>query len=433
MSNFRVSLIVLALSISAAGAKWSGFQSDHVTLFTDREDGARSVLTELESARAALAALGLPVAGQSKPITLLLASKQSDLRDAWPSNISENGTLGGLAYAYEDRVFVLVDMSRPEAHRNLLHEYIHALVGQRFVGVPRWIDEGIAEHYSTLAVRDGQASLGRLDARRRWRQDSCPRPGSLRQILEAEPNSFISQNGSGAFYLPSAITIRYLIEKYGISRLYEAINSFREGTSIEMAIRKTYEQSLDEIEAEAIDACRSNLDPKEHASIAPLAIVTEILNDSDRYFSYMYADILARSTGHQDQAISRLRELLRTNKDDALAKRGIGVALLYKGDFDNATMQLQESWKSLKGDATTLYHLVIACTNSSNCQPEDYLDDAKALLVTHPELGKIKDWSAEIDRKSAEDEAGDSPFLPEEKPAPKPGSKRIEKNSDSSG
>lgn len=373
------------------------------------------MLVELENARSDLAALGLHVFANGKPITVILSSRQSDLRDAFPSNISDNGTMGGLTYSFEDRIFVLADMSRPEARKNLLHEFVHAIVGGRFVNVPRWIDEGIAEHYSTLTVRNGEASLGPLDARRRWSQGHCPSTGSLRQILSEEPNALISKSGSGAFYLPAAVVIRYLIEEYGIERVYLMIHAFQEGTSIENAVSKTYGHDIDEIEAAAITSCKSNFVPKEHAVAVQAPITPSLVSDADHQFICAYADILARTFGHQDQAIKKLQDLLKTNASDSFAKRGIGIALLYKKEFDQASTFLMDSWKSLPGDTTTLYHLVIACMNSSNCEAEHYANDVKVLLAAHPYLGEAKAWSAELEEEA---DGEDSLFLRDEKPEP---------------
>jgi tetratricopeptide (TPR) repeat protein len=112
----------------------------------------------------------------------------------------------------------------------LFHEYTHAVVHSITPQCPRWIDEGLAEYFSTSYPR----MIGQLIPLRRI-EDSF---------------SGLSDRNVGVAYQESYSAVSYLIETYGLYRIKEMLESLSKGTDINQAFKdafsKTYADFISE-------------------------------------------------------------------------------------------------------------------------------------------------------------------------------------------
>jgi predicted nucleic acid-binding protein len=72
--------------------------------------------------------------------------------------------LGGYFFSSDDmNIVALADGDRDESLRTIFHEYVHLVIGNVSQGMPLWLNEGLAEYYSTFHVEDGgrRALVGR--------------------------------------------------------------------------------------------------------------------------------------------------------------------------------------------------------------------------------------------------------------------------------
>jgi tetratricopeptide (TPR) repeat protein len=102
----------------------------------------------------------------------------------------------------------------------LFHEYTHAAVHSITQRCPRWIDEGMAEYFS----EGNQQKIGQL----------IP----LRNI----ENSFLGLSGRNVYiaYQESYSAVSYLIEKYGMHRMKEMLESLSKGSDPDQAFRNAF-------------------------------------------------------------------------------------------------------------------------------------------------------------------------------------------------
>jgi len=105
----------------------------------------------------------------------------------------------------------------------LFHEYTHAVVHSITPRCPLWINEGLAEYFSTSYPR----KIGQL----------IP----LRNI----ENSFsgLSATNARIAYHESYSAVSYLIEKYGLYRMKEMLESLSKGTDINQAFRNAFSKT----------------------------------------------------------------------------------------------------------------------------------------------------------------------------------------------
>lgn len=132
-------------------------------LITDGSvDDARQLLTELEVFRQTVSRfLGLPHEHRTK-VNVYLWADPEEFEQFRPPSVSPNKPLGG--YHISDgftHALVVRRQPDPQATRpSLFHEYTHLLTNRLLRRVPLWINEGLAELFSTFRVAGAQFTFG---------------------------------------------------------------------------------------------------------------------------------------------------------------------------------------------------------------------------------------------------------------------------------
>ncbi len=133
------------------------------------------------------------------------------------------------AGCYDGKIRVPIrgaDRQGPLLKKVLFHEYTHALVRSITQSCPLWINEGLAEYFSTNYPRKiGQAI-------------------PLRNL----ERSFSGLGGRdvGIAYMESYSAVSYLIDKYGLYRTKQLLLSLSKGADINQAFRDSFGITYDE-------------------------------------------------------------------------------------------------------------------------------------------------------------------------------------------
>jgi Flp pilus assembly protein TadD len=126
--------------------------SPHFEIYTDTgERAAKQVLTKLEQARRVM---GTGRGAPDSATRVLLFGSEREFAKLRPVASSR----GFFQSGPERDLIVLAD--GPERDRIVVHEYSHALLNRTTAPLPQWLEEGLAEVYSTLSVKSGRASIG---------------------------------------------------------------------------------------------------------------------------------------------------------------------------------------------------------------------------------------------------------------------------------
>jgi hypothetical protein len=97
------------------------------------------------------------LAGSPPPATIVGFNSYKDYKPYSPNSAI-------LAYYLRDEPgdsIVLSDLDL-ERTRVAIHEYVHLLVSHSGLSIPLWLNEGMAEVYSTLEAKDGKLVLGEM-------------------------------------------------------------------------------------------------------------------------------------------------------------------------------------------------------------------------------------------------------------------------------
>jgi hypothetical protein len=265
-----MTLLLLAACVAAAApfdvhartpqSDWKRLRSEHfVAVGNAGYVPMRNVLVELEGFRQALlrSSPGLRVAS-STPTTVVILKDEASFSRFRPRDLDGRRRDAVAAYLISgpDANYLVVP-----AHRNssrtfhyLFHEYTHLIVRQTRANVPEWLNEGLAEFYSTFRAspRDGRSVLGEPPQNRLPLLNSAQRL-PLRELLTmgSEERARADVRRQQMFYTQSWALVHFLTlgdggrHRPGIAAYLAALDQNR---SVEAAIESAFGLSLAALE-----------------------------------------------------------------------------------------------------------------------------------------------------------------------------------------
>ncbi|MCW5965106.1 MAG: hypothetical protein KIT83_13790 [Bryobacterales bacterium] len=153
-------LAVLALLLagvsSAKDVAWRKLRSEHFEIYTaDSDKTARRVLEHLERVRAAFQMLTNSKTQAARPVRVVLFRGKREY---------EPFSLPGFSDAYymsaRGRDHIVLSDFAEDAERVLNHEYFHLFSKNAGFDLPVWLEEGLADYFSTLRITAKDVSVG---------------------------------------------------------------------------------------------------------------------------------------------------------------------------------------------------------------------------------------------------------------------------------
>jgi tetratricopeptide (TPR) repeat protein len=148
------------IPLPSSKQQWIRAKSAHfVTLSGASPRRTQQIIDQLETAAAALRQIDPIFAAEGEPIRLILFARS---RDAAPyfDLLLGNRSAGVFLVGPDGSGTMLVDASRPFADRTVLHELVHNLLANSGTHLPLWLEEGLAEYYSTAVVSGNAVHFG---------------------------------------------------------------------------------------------------------------------------------------------------------------------------------------------------------------------------------------------------------------------------------
>jgi tetratricopeptide (TPR) repeat protein len=293
--------------------------------------------------------------------------------------------------------FVVVSAAaEPDVHRVLYHEALHRFVRHHLPEAPLWLNEGLAEFYSTLEVAPGEAWVGRQVIEHVVRlQRGQRRPlAELLEVTAADAHAEEEAVQDGAFYAESWALVHHLLtaEEGGRAAIARYAGRLRDGHDPIAAFTAEFGDlaSLDRrIDGELRRA------PREPARVA--------VGGSPRHGEQRPAPSIAPADLHY-----RLGWLLAHHSPAraAAAREAFDIALGFNADHAGATMGL--GWlEELAGDHDAARQLYARAAALDQRDPLPRLLEAESLLRL---AGELRDSPRRADRTQATLEAARDGF-----------------------
>ena len=155
----RVSYVAVACTVAALAAShdpWLRIQSPNFELFTTAgERDGRGLLLHFEQVRGFFQeAFGREFASR-KPVRLIAFRNEKEFAPYRP-----NEAAAAFYHPGRDHDFIVMSHISAEESQVATHEYTHLLINQAGVEMPVWLNEGLADLYSTLEQAGTRTVLG---------------------------------------------------------------------------------------------------------------------------------------------------------------------------------------------------------------------------------------------------------------------------------
>lgn len=337
----RMSLILtflLSASAFAAQPEWVTMQNENFRVYSSASEGStREVLNYLERVRGFFVQFTGAELDKSAPISVVIFGSEKEYQPY---------RLNSFAVAYyssqSDRDFIVIGKLGAQSSQIAAHEYTHLVYQHAGYSLPPWLNEGLAELFSTLRgsgddTEFGDILLGRLQA---LNEDKWV---PLETILSADNTSpyYNETKQAGALYNEGWALVHMLTttEQYRPKFLavVQAINS---GTPSVQALESVYGMPLAQLENALKSYIRGNafnhlkvkikLDRTEKLTAQP-ADVFEVRE--------LQAELLMGLKDRQAEARSRFEELAREQPKRAEPRANLGYLAWRDGNRSEAVEQ----------------------------------------------------------------------------------------------
>jgi hypothetical protein len=304
----QVILGLLCASASAGQPTWILMQNQHFRVLSSAsERDTREVLNQFELISGFFSQVTKSKSISGEPVPVIIFGTEKEYQ---PYRLNEFAT----AYYFNqgDRDFIVVGKLGEQNKQTASHEYTHLELARAGFTLPPWLNEGIAELFSTLNKQGdftlyGDVLRGRLQelSRQKW----VP----LETILDVDRNSpYYNESGkAGSFYDESWALVHMLAtsEPYR-DKFWSFVAEVSRGTDSAAALQQAYGMPLAKIEANARSYIEGNRFYQIKAKV-PLDAAEKLTSQPADQFEVreMQAVLMMSFRDRQEEARSRLEAL----------------------------------------------------------------------------------------------------------------------------
>lgn len=158
-----IALFIPTLGFAAKPAKWIAVQSPLFTILTPAPEAtARRWAVELEQFRRAMQSVVSVPEASLQPVLVLLLPTDRELRPLKPLENGKPQALGGffVDVGGVHALALALDANEETTRRVVFHEAVHWYSASSEQTLPAWLEEGVAEVYSTFRVEGDTCSFG---------------------------------------------------------------------------------------------------------------------------------------------------------------------------------------------------------------------------------------------------------------------------------
>jgi tetratricopeptide (TPR) repeat protein len=161
--------LLSAVAIAAPADAWLRIRTADFELFTTAgERAGRDLVRHFEQVRSFFLQIFGLQATDGKPVRIIAFHSDKEFQPYRPSEAATAFYRAGSEHDY-----IVMSSTDAEHYQVATHEYTHMLIGQLSGTVPLWLNEGLAEVYSTMQQAGDKVQVG------------LPPPGRGRMLLEA--------------------------------------------------------------------------------------------------------------------------------------------------------------------------------------------------------------------------------------------------------
>jgi tetratricopeptide (TPR) repeat protein len=387
-----------ALRAEAPGeGAWLRVDTAHFTLISDSsEKRTREIGTELERFRAVLAAYhpGFKV-DPPRPTSVFIFNRKAEFD---PHRRYEGGKptdhpgyfLGGADTNY---ISLLLAGSAGDASRMVYHEYVHEFLSYNLSSVPSWLEEGLAEFYSTFRADEHGAQIG-LPIQNHVDLLATATLLPLPRLFEVDFFSpdYHETKRAGVFYAESWALVHYLFQGSTGRKPQVAafLESLRRGASLEETFRNSFQTSPDHLMDELLRYLArrkfpftiieyKDLPVDVSARMSPMTV-----SEADARIEELQHELDVRGIGMNSQA---MKTTPGPHGSEALREIALGRRSDLDGNIEGAYAHARKALELEPADPMVCYFAAYLLTR----YPQLEATEATAGVGIEPRIAKVRD------------------------------------------
>jgi len=392
----RVALAFLAIAVCLPAAThdpWLKITSANFELYTTaNERDGRDLIRHFEQVRSFfLQAFGSRLRA-SRPARIIAFRNEKEYRPYRPNEFATAFFQPG---AFHD--LIVISSAASERYPVAVHEYTHLMIHQSGMELPPWLNEGLAELYSSLEPHGERILVGRLIPERLLvlrREPWIP----LAALLAADHSSlyYNEKSHAGMFYAESWALVHMLnLDPEYRPQLKSLVAALREKENDPAAaFAKAYGKPLEEVEA-ALHAYFNG--PTVHAQLFDVQVpqtidAAEIQTAASLPARLALAELLANRRGAGEPARAAYDQLAKDYPDRWEVEEGRARFAWQRRDLDGAAQHFERAIKlGCKNLPSLLLYARVLSYNDHPTEEADVLRKAVNLFPdsdeAHLELG----------------------------------------------
>ena len=372
---FLVSVLAVAAGTAAAAPDWVRIESPHFELFTNagERSGRRTVLY-FEQVRDFFLKTGSVGAVPSSPVRIVRFRSPREFEPYRPFK-----TASAFYMSSPKRDLIVMGTPNRQTKKAAVHEYVHLLVKHSGAELPVWLNEGLAELYSTLEPQGKQVAFGkaaRVLGDRQW----LP----IRELISVDYDSphFDERDRTKVFYAQSwALTHMLSLSNQYRERFTDFLKGV-DGDTGEEAFRWVYGKTLDQVENDFKRyVVRKRLPTVDYEirlkkpKVQP-ATATEV--------RLVQAGLLV-GLNRREQALEIYRDLARQDPGDWRIPEALGYLASFSGDGESARRHFARAVE-LEAANPRLYYDYALLLQEADAEPEVIKPVLRKAIALEPDF-----------------------------------------------
>lgn len=376
---FLASILAVAAGTAVAAPDWVRMESPHFELFTNAgERSGRRTILFFEQVRDFFLKTGNVGEVPSVPVRIIRFRSPKEFEPYRPFKAA-----AAFYMSSPKRDLIVMGTPGRQTKNAAVHEYVHLLVKHSGAKLPVWLNEGLAELYSTLEPQGKQVSFGkaaRVLGDRQW----LP----IRELISVDYDSphFNERDRTKVFYAQSwALTHMLCLSNQYRERFSDFLKGV-DGDTGEEAFRWVYGKTLDQVESDfkryvvqrrlpaTVYEVRLNKSV-EKPTVQP-ATATEV--------SLVKAGLLV-GLNRRDQALGIYRDLARQDPGDWRIPEALGYLASYSGDGESARRHFSRAVE-LEATNPRLYYDFALLLQEADAGPEVIKPVLRKAIALEPDF-----------------------------------------------
>ena len=308
------------------------------------------------------------------------------------------------AFAYylpsRERDYIVMQDIEADHHQAAVHEYTHLIVQHDKLQLPIWLNEGLADLYSSLEPHGTQAMVGRALA---------PRMATLMQQRWMDWNTLFTVGHDSPYYNESskmsifyaqswALTHMLALSPSYMPRFSQFLLTVANGTPTQVSLQKVYGKAVPEVgkDVEAyvrqtsLRAVLFNF-PLNQADLNP-----QVAPLSDFQRDLALADLLASRKDTQSEAQSRLLRLSQQNPQNTKVEESLGYLAWQQDNLPEARKHFLLAVERGSKNIRMIYDLA-ELEQAGGAAPQTVIDLLQKAIALQPDHNEARIFVAELE------------------------------------